>query len=247
MAGVKPTVRTEINKNRIYEEIVKFHDLYAHSIPTKFQRISNYYDTEFPCNDVVLIALEEGKEINVNLHLIEMDLVSRDESFNMEYYNNDLQIAKNENECVDAQNDDCEEDWDLIDISTPSKEIIPTSPEDYDSSNGASVEFFDNFSDEDIIALLEYELDGKKQGNEIPAIKAAEEKTVSSTKSEIANHVIVENSDDAVPKEYHQMIYYFKRPWITWQQDSFWILLKIKADENVKYNLEVTNNTVIYK
>lgn len=221
--------------DKIYSVIDKFYgcgSVYAHVQPTESPLKSKFYEIDIPRYDVVLIALDDNnKQININSHLVELGLAKYSDSFQKETFANipKIEVAE-EREASD------EEDWDMLDYKSPATKPAPEPIEVNDE------DMLCNFTAEE---FEEFIMAGNKQRvqNE-RAIEPIQTAKLEEIKEE---HLIELECDEVVPKPNERLTYFHKRPAIVWQQDDEFIVLKIKADDAVEYNLKVTHDSLVYK
>lgn len=228
LAGIKSTDWSYEENDHIHDEIDEFHDcLYAEYIPTETKRISNFHETEIPCYDVILFAIDNGKKINLNARFIEKNFVTADESFNMEMFNNSCEPDANGEDAI-AQ-DDANDNG----LDNNNNEI----DDDFD---------YDGFAGMDDEIIVEFYTALKNQADNSQRV------TQANNENEFEEEKLVVGNNDheineGILNQNHRLVYKYKRPSLIWQQDETWIILKFKANDDVKYNLEVTPKTVIYK
>lgn len=229
LAGILPKqdAWTNTDSDLIYNEIDNYHDaLYAYRVPDAPEIKSKFFDIKITRCDVVLVSIDDADQLNLNLLLASIDLAKLDDEFDTEIMNKIPFIED-------------KEDWDSLQPDTPSTvnaiQRAEATPEiDFTG------EMFDNFTDEDIAALLQPVSVDQTMRSIEPAMQ---------TKPKPTKSIETEFNEKTIqPPPNGQLVYKHKRPLICWRQDKQWIVLTIKAlVDQVKYNVRVTEDYLIYR
>lgn len=245
--------------DKIYDEIERFGDeLFLHTITADKSIKSKVPDTDIVRYDVVLLALHDQQQINVNEMLAKQGLLELD--INTE------ECFKNVPNLLDHDSDDEEDDddWekcfkgsqhenDWVHLNAPVDTPKPNS-EDGDSV----LDMFCNFEAEDVEEFLKMLTGGEGGGSrrmpdvieEEPEFEPESESTLIDKNLDDIGYVtgnLDSSSEDSAEKpSNHQMEYLYKRPKIDWWQTEELIFLRISAYENVKYGLQIASDHLVY-
>lgn len=242
----------------IYDAIDEYgNELHLHTITDNKAIKSTLVDTNIMCYDVVLLAVRDNEQINLNKMLVEKGLAATDP---------ESEGQLNKVPCINEVDDE-DEDWDnecyerleQPKYSTPNQSICP-------KESGSEIEFmdnlnFNNFEQEQLEAFMRGLLDQQNpnplktlNGKDANQLATIEENDVDSRiNTDISNG---HNNDaiDTLTDDYmmrktdgHKIEYRFNHPKIHWQQNEELIVLKINAQDDVKYGLEVTDDYLIYR
>lgn len=240
LAGIRPKqdVWTDTDSDLIYDEIDKYHQsLYAFRVPDAPELKSKFFEININRCDVVLVATEDTDQINLNLLLASADLAKLDDEFDTKIMDKIPFVEP-------------EEDWESLQFNAPdaSDTFNAIQRAEVEPAIDMTGEMFDNFTDEDIAALFQPSVDQNMRAIEpvVQAIEPAMQTKPKPTES-IDSSRTEFNEKTIQPPTKGQMVYNHKRPLVCWRQDKQWIVLTIKADDRVKYNLRVTEDYLIYR
>lgn len=225
-------VWTNTDSDLIYDEIDNYYQaLYAYRVPDAPEFKSNFFSVVkiYRC-DVVLVATEGIDQININMLLASVNLAKLDDEFDIEIMHKIPFVEDKEN-------------WDSLqtDATNSSDTLNAIQRAEVQPENDMSGEMFVNFTDEDLAAFLQQS--AVQNERPIGPVVQAIESTMQ-TKSKPTESINTDFNEKTIQP---QMIYKHKRPLICWRQDKKWIILTIKADDQVKYNIQVTEDFLIYR
>lgn len=264
--GTNEAEWTEQQIDEIYNAIDEYGDqLFLHTVSTDKSIESNITDTKIFRHDVVLLALRDQQQINVNELVVSLDLAEYDPE-TMAKLQNVPSLLDDDN------NDDSDEDWDqeISEYQAPNW-VHLNAPQDNDDPNQndteSKLEMFDNFDAEDCIEFFKLAMQNGGSSTPAPASKlnrieeineeGEEEELPKPEPKEQLNVIGADagyGSEDTVTEEStcenisdsHQLEYIHKRPQVHWWQTEEMLVLRISAHENVQYGLEVTPEHLIY-
>lgn len=244
----------------IYEAIDQYGlDLHLHTIRADKSIKFELTNTPIVRHDIVLVAVHEDEEININKMMVAMKLVETDpQTFN------DLEDV--------PQIMDNDDDWDdeIVENQIIPAQNVPAQLAEEQKEN----DFFSHFSEvppEDFLNFFEEAFKVQKnqaqaQPNQLQKIEECDEETepingkdngYGSFEEDIRNsHLnssasseegVQISSSEKCTQISHQIEYIYKRPKVNWWQTEEKIVLRINAHENVKYGLEVTSDYLVYR
>lgn len=235
----------ETDIDLIYNEIDNYHqNLYAYHVPNAPEFKSKFFDINISRCDVVLVATEDANQINLNMLLVSdsMDLAKLEDEFDTEIMDKIPFVEE-------------EESWDSL------QPDAPAAPDTFDGiQNAADVqpeiddtgEMFINFTYEEaqdiIAAFLQPSAKNTSRALE-SSVQAIEPAIQTETKPKPTDSIeteFIEKTIQPSPLK-GQLVYKHKRPLVCWRQDKQWIVITIKADDRIKYNLRVTEDCLIYR
>lgn len=228
---------TSTDSDLIYDEIDKYHEnLYAYRVPDTPDYKSKFFDVNIFRYDVVLVATDDADQINLNMLLASVDLAKMDDEF-------DIEIMKK------IPFVEVEEDWDSLQPNASNAPDTDTfnalQSVDVQPEIDTTGEMFVNFTDDDLAEFIKIQFDQPMRAIE-PAAQAIE--PAMQTKPKHTESIETEFNEKTIqPPPIEQLVCKHKRPLICWRQDKQWIILTIKADDHVKYNLRVTDDHLIYR
>lgn len=252
LAGILPKLADDVWKEEdidlIYDEIDNYHEnLYAYHVPNAPEFKSKFFEINISRCDVVLVATEDANQINLNMFLVSdsVDLAKLEDEFDTEIMDKIPFVEE-------------EESWDSLQPDAPG---APAASDQIDViQNAADVqpeiddsgEMFINFTHDeaqDIIAAFLQPSAKKTLQTLESSVQAIEPAIQTETKPKPTNSIETEFLEKTIQPSplKGQLVYKHKRPLVCWRQDKQWIVITIKADDRIKYNLRVTEDSLIYR
>lgn len=217
--------------DQIYDEIDKHQDdLYVHIVSTREHQQSIRLLNDLPSYNVILYSVNEGNAINLNGLMVTNDFASPDIDGDAV-----LQWVPPLNNKVDKTVEKTTENYDEEDYA------------DWDSGFET-----DGFFVNDIKKLTEglFENNNNKtlppasptSNTQAPALPAIEEEPVVKKEGRCTDI-------GKVPKNTNKshLIYEYERPMVQWQQSDEIVLLRISANDDTKYNLKITSQSLFFR
>lgn len=249
--------------DKIYDAIDEYGDeLVLHTVCSNRSIKSDIMDVNCAQHDIVLLAVRDGVQFNMNEMLVERGLVEFDPNTKskLEYVPNVAKI-NNDSECGSDWEAECDEYK-----RTKLNEAKGNEPDHgLDWLDDVPPEEFEDFMADLMgrMGLSEAKNDIQQaQTQTQPSITTNPKHTIedagpASNGGYNSNESHYDSSPDAVsgavndeiiedPKDKAMLHYIYKRPRVYWWQDEQSIVLKISADDDVKYGLKITSETLIY-
>ncbi|XP_031636550.1 putative ATP-dependent RNA helicase TDRD12 [Contarinia nasturtii] len=239
--------------DEIYNTIDQYGaNLILHTVSSNKFAKTYVADTKITCHDVVLLAVNDAEQININEMLVEQKLAEFDPETKHQLENvPDVTGKDNDSDNENWDNDfDPNNSWEMV-YNTPPKST-ETSCE-MDSFDFESLDKYLNEDDsqlDEFLIALNLKEPSTTEVNEAVAGRGDTGYVSEETNDNVSESFNDEKSEDAVKysidDNHHQLEYIYKRPRIYWFQSDEYIVLKISAHDGVKYNLEITCDQLIY-
>lgn len=265
LIGIKPTTESERETvdqwtddeiDKIYDAIDEYgNDLYLHTVTMDRTKKSKIPDTNIYRHDIVLLAVRDTEQININEMLETQKLVDFDPITKHKLQNVPRIAPINNGSAYDS---DRESDWD-DEFDPNNKFEMQTIARNQQSMasetglDGFDISMFDQAEIEQFMIDLMNEQMNRSSDNGYASAdpKDLNDDTIEPKNDENENNcqdsnniTSDENSEDVI--ERHLLTYNYKRPQVYWWQTDELIVLKISAFDDVKYGLEVTDDQLTY-
>lgn len=265
MIGIKPIGNESqwTEKDKIYDEIdLKYgNNLYLHTI-------GEDKSVESPANtmryDIVLLAVQDSKQFNVNDSLVSLKLAAYDAKTKHH-------LQRMPNLLNDIDSDSSDSDWEK-EIDIDRKNDWPSSrPEvEHEQSEKEDSDFdfenaYVNFEENDFLEMFPQFVQKKCSSTPNATLRKIDEEIIETDTDPVENNDLlmaesVRQADngyvsaemdgtDASSEHFddnHQVEYIWKRPKVYWWQTEELLILRIGAHDNVQYGLEITPDYLIY-
>lgn len=211
-------------------------------------------------HDIVLWAVRDGVQLNLNKILVERGLVEFDPNTKSK-----LEYTPNSTETDNYSGSDSDWETGCDENKRPKLNESTKQVEPKENEPNSVLGLLDDLPPEDFEDLLG-KTEESKAGNDIEQAQtsvntipnqfigdvgyiSAGRDEPSENCFEISSDTITEDVNDAIsedPNDKALLEYIYKRPSIHWWQDEQSIVLKILAFDDVKYGLEITSESLIY-